>query len=173
MALGPWLSVLLCCWIDYGLETHSNFKGFHNFFKYHLSLRILLMMWGNSSQRICIFLSVATFVKEQLVFFLGTMCHQEAITSQITQKGDAPDNQWKYIHRLHREGAYITTNTCLHSYSMTACVDVNKKTQNLWLYCVVPFRALVANEYKYFMLMCTSDADVSHHVLHEECWLST
>ena len=52
---------------------------------------------------------------------------------------------------------------------MTAYVDVNKKTQNLLLYCVVPFGALVANESKSFMLMCASDADVSHHVLHEEC----
>jgi len=80
-------------WIGGGLESHSDSKGFHPSFKHHISVLILLLIRGNSSRRICPFLSGAPFAEESLVFFIRTICHREAITYQTTQKGDAPDNQ--------------------------------------------------------------------------------
>ena len=165
--------VWLCWWIDGGLETYSYSKGFHYFFKCHLSLRIFILTWVNSSHRICLFLIASSFVEEWLFFFLQTIWHQKAITSPTTQKGDAPDNQWRYHHRLTQDGADITTNTCVNYYSMTACVDVNGG--NVIYDCTLLFYSVHLLQTNLFLLCwtCTSDADVSHHVLHEECRLST
>ena len=113
-------------------------------------------MWGNSSRKICPFLSCAPFAEESLVFFLSTICHWETITSQTTQKMDAHDNQEGYIHRLH-------------SCSMTACVNQNRSKQNIWMDYVDTFCGGIN-------ILCwthTSDNDVSHHVLLEERRLST